>query len=302
MQKIAASRGGLCLSSNYINNHTKLLWKCFMGHEWQARPSDIIQKGLWCPDCKLSLGERCCKLIFEKSLGYEFKKIRPKWLQNKSKNNLELDGYCAKLNMAFEYNGTYHNKVVFSFQNEESLKKIQDHDSIKITQCEKRGIELFVIPEPRPFSIKSLINEIIKIVPFKVNVEIEPLELEVYSHSKIIPYNEIAKKKGGECLANTWINSQHPIYWQCSKHHIWKAKPNAIKQGQWCPQCNSHPKTTLAECVSLAKIRGGKCLTKTYKNQHTKMIWQCSKNHIWDATFSSLKHSKTWCPKCRKKN
>jgi Probable Zinc-ribbon domain len=51
MQLIARSRGGLCLSDLYINQSTKLLWRCSAGHEWQATPSNIKGSKSWCPEC-----------------------------------------------------------------------------------------------------------------------------------------------------------------------------------------------------------------------------------------------------------
>ena len=44
MQEIAESRGGKCLSSNYLNAHAKLLWECSEGHQWEAIPSNIKKK------------------------------------------------------------------------------------------------------------------------------------------------------------------------------------------------------------------------------------------------------------------
>ena len=51
MQKIAEARGGSCLSTEYINAHSKLAWQCEYGHQWQAEPRHIIQGGTWCPAC-----------------------------------------------------------------------------------------------------------------------------------------------------------------------------------------------------------------------------------------------------------
>ncbi|MBK8579606.1 MAG: hypothetical protein IPN78_15715 [Candidatus Accumulibacter sp.] len=53
MRLLAQGRGGECLSSEYINNKTKLKWKCAKGHEWLAQPSDI-QQGQWCPRCAVN--------------------------------------------------------------------------------------------------------------------------------------------------------------------------------------------------------------------------------------------------------
>ncbi len=50
MRELAKSRGGRCLSLEYINYKTKLKWQCGCGHEWEALPSNII-KGTWCPLC-----------------------------------------------------------------------------------------------------------------------------------------------------------------------------------------------------------------------------------------------------------
>ncbi len=52
MQKIAESRGGKCFSKKYINNRTKLKWKCKEGHIWEATPSNI-KRGQWCRVCSM---------------------------------------------------------------------------------------------------------------------------------------------------------------------------------------------------------------------------------------------------------
>lgn len=51
MLRIANDRGGKCLSGTYAGVGTKLLWQCASGHEWWARPSEIKNRGQWCPKC-----------------------------------------------------------------------------------------------------------------------------------------------------------------------------------------------------------------------------------------------------------
>jgi thiol-disulfide isomerase/thioredoxin len=58
------------------------------------------------------------------------------------------------------------------------------------------------------------------------------------------------------------------------------------------------PISTLEDFQRIAKKRGGKCLSKTYSILRYKMMWKCSKGHIWEATGNSIKHQKSWCPKC----
>jgi hypothetical protein len=50
VRAIANKRGGQCLSGEYTNNKTKLLWQCMKGHRWLTTASHIKQ-GHWCPAC-----------------------------------------------------------------------------------------------------------------------------------------------------------------------------------------------------------------------------------------------------------
>lgn len=51
MRALAASRGGKCLSSEYVNSMTPLTWECRGGHTWKAAPSAVKYSGTWCPTC-----------------------------------------------------------------------------------------------------------------------------------------------------------------------------------------------------------------------------------------------------------
>lgn len=53
MHEIAKSKEGECLSNEYINNTTKLKWKCEKGHIWSA-PAKNIQT-YWCLECSKEL-------------------------------------------------------------------------------------------------------------------------------------------------------------------------------------------------------------------------------------------------------
>jgi hypothetical protein len=110
MQDLAKNRDGKCLSKEYLNANTKLLWRCEKGHKWEATPGSV-KSGSWCR-------------------------------------------YCA---------GT-----------------------VKLTIGEMR---------------------------------------------------EIAKSRGGKCLSKIYVNKKVKLKWQCSKGHIWKATPDAVKRGTWCPAC-----------------------------------------------------------------
>lgn len=49
---------------------------------------------------------------------------------------------------------------------------------------------------------------------------------------------DFAEKKGGKCLSEIYINNATYLNWRCERGHEWKAKPNKILSGRWCPKCN----------------------------------------------------------------
>ena len=103
------------------------------------------------------LGCNCSRLKSEKCLGeilkdifpeYEFIKIKPDWIKNKKGHNLELDYYCEKLKLAFEYQGEQHEEYEPFFHKGDinNFYKQQEHDRIKKEICDENGIKLICIP------------------------------------------------------------------------------------------------------------------------------------------------------------
>ena len=90
------------------------------------------------------------------------------------------------------------------------------------------------------------------------------------------------------------------ISWQCGYcNYVWQAKPaNIIWNNQWCPRCGGSQRLTIEEMRTIAKDRGGKCLSKKYVNARTKLKWQCGEfKHVWYAIPDSVKRG-SWCPIC----
>jgi hypothetical protein len=51
MQEIAQQYGGKCLSKEYINSNSSLVWECEKGHIWEAAPRLVLYFGIWCTKC-----------------------------------------------------------------------------------------------------------------------------------------------------------------------------------------------------------------------------------------------------------
>jgi len=300
MQKLAEKKGGKCLSEKYVNSVTKLKWQCMEGHEWEAVPASV-KSGCWCPICSEHISERICRKMFENIFNEKFPKIRPEWLVTPWGTKLELDGYCKKLGIAFEYQGAQHYKSVPMFRETRSLDEQKTLDELKRKKCEENNVLLIEVPyfvdyEKMPEYIVQECKKRNIVVP-ELTESLDYKLMNIYSPEKLKEMQELAKIKGGVCLSDRYINAKTKLRWRCKDGHIWENAPTNIKQGQWCAKCYGNVESSIEEMQKLAEVKGGKCLSEKYRGTHDKLKWQCDKGHIWDAEPSKIKSGK-WCPFC----
>jgi REP element-mobilizing transposase RayT len=310
MRKIAEERGGKCLSDGYINRKNKLLWECREGHRWEAQPG-VIKFGQWCPECSTGLGERICRTFFEQVFREKFPASYPRWLINNENNQMELDGYCRSLRLAFEHHGEQHYSLKTPYvKTEEQLRKRQADDKLKREVCSKQGVVLIEIPHV-PFRLPlGKVREFIKGellahgITLPVGADINKVNLNkayITSSSREVleELKSIAKEHGGKCLSDTYVNGTKKLLWECSEGHNWEAIPKSIAQRSWCKICvTNKQKGTLQEMKILAEKRAGKCLSDKYVNANIPLLWECSKGHQWWALPSHVKNQGHWCHIC----
>ena len=301
--QIAEERNGRCLSEKYVGSQYHLKWECFFRHTWFASFSNVNQ-GTWCPKCNISIGEETTRIIFEILFDTKFIKIKPKWL-----NGLELDGYCEKLNIAFEYDGKQHYEFIKFFHRteEEFLRRVQQ-DKLKDKLCEKYGVILLRIPYTVKLDdLKDYIVELCGtndiFVPNNVEITSDDLK-DIYkpNEKKLEKIRKIVESKGGTLLSDVYVNNTTKIEIRCKKNHIWRTTPRIITDvGSWCPECVGTKKHTIEKMQEVAESKNGKCLSKEYDNAHANLLWQCSQKHCWPAPFHSIRKG-SWCPCCYQNN
>ena len=311
MQSIATLRGGACLSSNYVNARSKLLWQCRHKHKpWEATPDDI-KRGRWCPSCASSLGERIVRAYFEAVFQVSFLRVRPNFLKNpKTGENLELDGYNKDLGIAFEHQGRQHfsPKDFFKWGHEEKSLRIR-LDQLKRNLCAEAGVKLVEIPSvpdrlPLGHLKQFLIDEFLKLgIRHSEFPDLSTLDLsDAFSPDSAEILKEmksIAAARGGMCLSRTYLTYHAKLIWKCgvTGHQEWTATPAKILAGRWCPECGGRKKKTLADAQRLAESFSGRCLSKRYASNKKKLHWECPHGHSWDASYDSVSRGSR-CPKC----
>ena len=88
---------------------------------------------------------------------------------------------------------------------------------------------------------------------------------------------EIAKKRDGKCLSDTYRNNRTKLKWMCAKGHTWEAVLSSVNQGRWCPYCAGQ-NPTIKDMQDIAKSKGGKCLSTKYTSMRLSQflhIFKC---------------------------
>ena len=308
MHELATKRGGKCLSSLYSGVFSVLRWECADGHQWKATP-DSIKQGHWCPECGLrTINENICREIFQSIFKVSFIKIRPRWLTNKRNNVMELDGYSKKLSLAFEYHGKQHFQKMFFYRGKgkRELAQRMSDDTSKRNICTKMGVKLIEIPFTVPTLefYEYIIDQCHRMridIPRHKKINVKEL-ISTYRLENLRKLKKLADTKGGKLLSDIYLGSVVNHGWQCAVGHIWEARPSSIEIGSWCPVCAAidrgyKSRDNIENMQQIANLRGGKCISHTYVNAKSKIRWECSQGHQWEALPSMIKRGH-WCPVC----
>jgi hypothetical protein len=150
-QDHAESKGGKCLSEEYVNSKTKMKWKCKEGHQWEATPDSVLSGGSWCPECKNKtqgvLREIVENIFPNKKISNNFRGFD--WL--KDKGRMEIDIWLPELKLAIEYDGEQHSQSVCFGGVSESQAQIyllerMERDTLKnrLIKKHKKEVEYFI--------------------------------------------------------------------------------------------------------------------------------------------------------------
>lgn len=110
--------------------------------------------------------------------------------------------------------------------------------------------------------------------------------------------NRIAASHGGLCTSKECNIARDRLDLSCKNGHRWTASAsNVVNLGNWCKIC-SQMLDGINEACSIAKDRGGVCLSTQYTGNKDSLLWRCLSGHSWEASLYSVKNKKSWCPDC----
>jgi len=239
---VAQARGGVCISSSYVDTKTKLRWRCALKHEWNAIPLNVA-RGHWCPICG---NER----------------------QGRAKaHSIEMM------------------RKIASSRGGECLSRSYKNNLTRLRWRCERGHEWNAVPGSVVGSGKRRGSW----CPICAGKLPKDEALENLKH--------LALNRGGALLSTRYRDARTALRWKCGKGHEWKAVPDAVKHGTWCPVCGGSLPHTLAMMQDFASTRGGQCLSAKYTNSKTHLCWKCVDGHEWTAKPDHILAGH-WCPIC----
>jgi hypothetical protein len=311
MQHLAAKQGGKCLSDIYVNNRLPLEWECSKKHRWFARPSNI-KSGHWCPYCSPNaaamLGNegllKKCQQIAESRGGnclsdiYVTARKPLQWQCSKghiweaTPDNVKRGKWCpecAKVAIQLA-------KIKYSKDECEQYAKKRGGKLVK-ADTQYRNKWLWECSNGHQWNASP--SQVVGSQTWCKRC----LSYEAYS-DKIL---QSLTKRNIRIISGKIINAKSRLLLECKKGHRWEASIASVylaKSG--CPLCAGHLRLSIEDAQKVAALKGGRCLSRQYKNARSQLLWVCEKGHKWKATFGSVSGGQsgngTWCPTCSLEN
>jgi hypothetical protein len=309
---IAKSKGGECLSDSYINNRSKLKFRCSNGHEWETTIKCI--KKAWCPICYLG-----------GSSSDKFKTAQETAIKRGGKLISDNISFSEKLiwecDAGHTWSATYQNVIYkyswcpycnSSFSENicrQYLEAIFEKKFIKIRPTwlvnnSGRAMELDGYCEELGLAFEHQgLQHYETITSFSENIEAVQKRDEIKKN--LCNKFNIILLEIPALFYLTAIDDLHTVISSQLdksniKYDLSKLKP--VTQVIDLDVVNLVEKEKeLQKIKDIAKSKGGVCLSTNYTGYNCKVDLCCEYKHTWTTTAASIKNNHHWCPICSHK-
>lgn len=236
-QRLAAQRGGACLSNKYVTCKTKLRWRCAEGHEWETAP-DNVRQGSWCQICgNKRQGRQKAKSIEAAQLLARAKGgecFSEEYINNKTKlrwkcgtgheweaatADIQQDKWCPRCAGRLP-----PNEAIPELQ---ALAKSRGGECLSERYLGARTKHRWKCAEGHEWEA----------VPYSVRAGTWCPHCAGAIKLSLKAMQETALSMGGECLSTEYSNSDEKLLWRCAAGHTWRAVAYHVRAGHWCPIC-----------------------------------------------------------------
>lgn len=314
LRMLVEKRGGRLLSTEYVNVDSLYDFECNLGHTFTNQFKKVM-KGQWCPTCNRSTkSEEIARACMEGIFGAPFPKKRPKWLRNARNRQMELDGFCEELNLAFEYQGYQHFQESTIFSPGGLEQRIGD-DTKKLELCEQHGVHLFYFTHENDYDnfAEIAINQAEKFgdaVRSLVKSDSFDVNKAFIREDRILELRELLSRKNINVLSEKWITSDYRYNLECGTcGHKWRARGNAFFNSRsvaGCDQCARRVRAdeqrgSMEDVRRFAQSFGGDVLSESYESAQSRYEFICAQGHVFTSRLNNMTHFKQFCPTCEKR-
>ncbi len=307
--RIATERGGECLSETYVNKRTPMRWRCARGHEWGARFQEI-KRGTWCWECWKA--DRAGKHTVLKDGLDQARQIA-----------IARAGQC--LSEAYRTNATRMRwRCANGHEWEAAFADIKKGTWCPICSSGVRervcrialkhltGEEL---PRARPVWLVNDLGNRMEFDGYNGHLRLA-FEHQGEHHYRPLPHfqrrSETLQRRQHDdqtkrqlCVEQEITLIEIPYSIELSDLLNWlREQLEARRPDITLPDVSSDAlieyvsDDSLNELRSIARSRGGECLSPIFLGVEEKHQFRCAKGHTWWATASNVK-ARTWCPECK---
>jgi hypothetical protein len=233
----------LLTSKADYRNAAHIATKCPQGHR-SVRTLHSLRRGRGCRSCYGRVGENAVRAVFQQLFGHEFPLRRPQWLRTSRGGNLELDGYCVELKLAFEYQGFMHSRRTHRFEGT-TLSEQHRRDAEKAQRCVQNGVALVKIDEIDQSRLSDaaavtqhVVNALINCGLSIATVPEIQLPTAPYRVRRLEDLGRVSRSLGLEPTDDVYRGVDYRYEWQCNCcNRRFRGSAYYRLKGRGCPLC-----------------------------------------------------------------
>lgn len=301
------------ISSEYINNNTKLDIKCDKGHIYHVSFSKF-QEGQRCPECTKKTRSYYRQFFYDdvkkdiESVGYTL--LSDNYINTTTKIRIRCD-------KGHEYETTYkiwrkggrcrkcsREKVSESQRlSYDSVRHLIEENNYKLLSEFYQNASSYIDVEcDRGHKYQTTYDR------FKSGCRCPYCFAERRGSTRRLDYSFIKQEienVGYKLLSSEYKNANSYIKIMCDEGHIYGVTYSSFQQGHRCPLCatlkkGNSQRLQYDDIQQYIKKYGYKLLSDDYKNNHTKIKIQCPIGHIYNTAYNNFQRGHR-CPICAEK-
>lgn len=285
LRAIARDHGGRCFAREYPGYQGRAEYQCAAGHRWTTT-SAIILNGSWCPSCRYWSDDKLAR-IQEIARDRGGSCLSTTYVRGDEKMRFRcVRGHEWEAKAAKIRQGHWCPRCRTSLEDINAL--VAEYGGRCLSPASVEPTAMLQWECARGHRFESYLRNI------RLGTWCKQCRRE---DGWIAAVRAIAERRGGALLSQRNLRSGVKLRWRCAEGHEFRSTSTSVLHDRWCPRC-ADSRLGIEAMDAMARERGGRCLSRKYVNNATKLQWECDKGHRWWTTPGTIRYAGAWCPEC----